>query len=266
MERTADEADGGSEGLQTLGIAMELLEELQTTNGATVAELQDRLGLSKSAIYNHLNTLMEYEYVVKRGDRFELSLMFTLLGEFVREQFELFSVGKDTIDEFATEIGFPAHLVTEQHHNRLEVYVTRGSDTVGTKSYSVYDPLDFHTTANGKSMLAFMDAEKRERILDKHGLPRRTPNTITDREALEEELELVRDRGYAINDGEELEGLRGVGAPVKGREGVIEGALSISAPVGRMPEDRIHDELAEEVINTANAIQLDLNMASRADR
>jgi len=266
MERSDRGSESGADGLQTLAIALELIEELQTANGATVAELQDRLDLSKSAIYNHLNTLREYGYVVKEGDRFQLSLTFTLIGEFVREQFELFSIAKSEIDEFSSEIGFPAHLITEQHHNRLEVYVTRESDAIGTKSYSVYDPLHFHTTANGKSMLAFMDEDKREAILDKHGLPRQSSNTITDRDELAEELDLIRERGYSVSKGEEMEGLWGVGAPVKGQDGSVAGALSISGPVGQLPEERIHDELGEAVVNTADAIQLDLIMASRTEQ
>ncbi|MHB9287885.1 IclR family transcriptional regulator [Halobacteriales archaeon Cl-PHB] len=265
MKRPEHDTDDGSGGLQTLAIALELVEELQRANGATVTELQERLGLSKSAIYNHLNTLREYGFVVKDGDRFELSLLFTQLGEFVREQNDLYSVGKEPLEELAEEVGYTAHLVTEEHYNRIEISVVMGEKAVGRKFSSVYDPLDFHTTASGKAILTFVDEDTREAILDKHGLPGRTPNSITDRATLAEELDTIRERGYSVNDEEEMEGLRGVAAPIKGQGGSVEGAVSISAPVGRMPEEQLHDELAEKAIQTANVIQLDLNMASRAD-
>jgi DNA-binding IclR family transcriptional regulator len=263
MNESGSEPGDDSGELQTLAIALELVEELQRTNGATVTELQQRLDLSKSAIYNHLNTLREYEFVVKDGDRFELGLVLTLLGEYVREQNDLYAVGKDPIGELAETVGYTTHLVTEQHYNRIEICIERGEEAVGRKFSSVYDPLYFHTTASGKAILAFVDDETQDAILEKHGLPGRTPNTIDDRATLREELEVVRKRGYAINTEEEIEGLLGIAAPILGTGNSVEGAVSISAPVGRIPEERLHEGLAEKVTQTANVIQLDLNMAKR---
>lgn len=253
-------------GLQTLSIALDLIETIQRQNGAKVTELQRELDLSKSAIYNHLNTLEDHGFVVKDGDTFELSLMFTLLGEYVREENDLYAVGKEQVQELAEETKYTTHLVTEQHNNRIEVCVAMGERAVGRKFSSVYDALDFHTTASGKAILAFFDEDRRTEILDKHGLTRRTPKTVTSREELFEELDLIRERGYAINDEEEIEGLRGVAAPIKGQEGTGLGAISISGPVSRLSEDRLHNELSEMVIRTANVIQLDLNMTSRSEQ
>lgn len=265
MERNGPGTQDGADGLRTLAIALETVKSLQRMNGATVTELQQRMNLSKSAIYNHLNTLQEHGFVVKNGETYELGLMFILLGEFVREENDLYSVGRDPIEALAEAIGYTAHLVTEQHHNRIELTVARGDKAVGRRFSSVYDPLDFHTSASGKVMLSFVDDETREAILAKHGLPERTSNTITDRETLEDELETVREQGYAINDEEEMGGLRGLAAPIKGQDDTVEGAVSISAPVGSVSEEQLHNEIAEQVIQTANVIQLDLNMERRRD-
>lgn len=251
------------EGLQTLSITLEVIDELKSNDGSTVAELQDELKLSKSAIYNHLNTLRDHELVVKEDEDFKLSYMFTLLGEYVRDQSTLYSVAKEPIDELAASVGYTAHLVTAEHHNRIELAVAMGSNAVKRRVSSVYDSLDFHTTASGKAILAFTDDDTRDHIIGKHGVPERTPNTITDRDELAKHLTQVREKGYAVNDEEEIEGLRGVGAPIKAQSGGVKGAISVSAPVGRLSEEQIHADLAEQVQQVANVVQLDLNMSNR---
>lgn len=264
MNTPGSSSENPSSGLQTLSIALELIKELQERNGATVAELQQGVDLSRSAIYNHLNTLYEHSFVAKEGEEFKLSLRFILLGEFVREQNNLYKVARAPIKELAESTGYTAHMVTEQHYDRIEIYVARGDHAVGRRFASVYDTVMFHTTANGKAILAFADDETRTNILQKHNLSRRTPNTITDQETLKSELEQIRERGYAINDEEEIEGLRGVAAPILGQGNTIKGAVAIDAPVAKMPEGRIHEELVEQVMQTANVIQVDLNMTDRS--
>jgi len=266
MVEQKNEENDDSAGLHTVTITMEIIEELQASNGASVIELQNRLDLSKSGIYNHLNTLQEYDLIVKQDDQYKLSLMFTLFGEYTREQDKLYSVGREAIEELSAELGHTVHLVTEENLHRIEISTVMGEMSIGSQFSSVYDRLNFHSTASGKAILAYTDEETRESILNKHDLFERTPNTITERSTLEEELDKIRDQGYSINDEEEMGGLRGVGAPIKGQGGAIEGAVSISAPTGRVTNECLHQDWSEKAIQTANVIQLNLIMATRAER
>ena len=81
------------------------------------------------------------------------------------------------------------------------------------------------------------------------------PKTITDRQTLYDELQQVEDRGYSVNDQGIVEGLRAIGAPVLGPEGVI-GGLSVSGPINRMRGDRFDDELPTLLLGATNELKL----------
>ena len=91
-----------------------------------------------------------------------------------------------------------------------------------------------------------------------------TDSTITDRETLYETLEEIQEKGYVVNDGEEVEGLRAVGAPIHDRNGSVLGALSVSAPKTRLSGDQYYEHVPELVMRTANVIEVNLNMVERS--
>jgi len=126
--------------------------------------------------------------------------------------------------------------------------------TIGTRN-----PL--YNTSMGKAILAFLLPEKRDALLDRIALTRCTPNTITNREELIEHLQMVRERGYAIDDMENEEGIRCLGAPILDYSGEVIGALSVSGPAHRLPDARIAD-LAEPVMQTARTISSKLGYTS----
>jgi len=82
-----------------------------------------------------------------------------------------------------------------------------------------------------------------------------TPNTITDRDALLEELELIRRRGYSIDNMEHEFGIKCVGVPVFKRDGSLLGAMSISGPSLRL-DDRTVEAYAEKLRTYSQKISL----------
>jgi DNA-binding IclR family transcriptional regulator len=115
--------------------------------------------------------------------------------------------------------------------------------------------LFLHSTAAGKAILAELPRERVLEILDRWGLPRQTSNTVTDRETLFEQLELVAERGYAYNDRECFDGYHGVGAVVRGIDGSILGALTIGGPVYRVPEERLGNEMVDLLLESVEDIE-----------
>lgn len=83
-----------------------------------------------------------------------------------------------------------------------------------------------------------------------------TENTVTDRDALLEELDEIRNRGVAFDDEEILEGLRCVAVPVSNQEKGLLGAISVASPTSRMKGSRFQEDLPELVTDTANVIQI----------
>lgn len=96
-----------------------------------------------------------------------------------------------------------------------------------------------------------------EEIIDHYELPARTPNTITERSELFDELDAIREQGYALDREELFEGMHGVGRPIVVGDDVI-GAISVYGPVGRMNESKITKKISEMVLETANVIEVSL--------
>ncbi|SFG84629.1 transcriptional regulator, IclR family [Halopelagius inordinatus] len=262
-----ERTNGSPRTLKTVSRAFDVVRALEELDGAGVTELADHLDLSKSVVYTYLSSLREEKYVVKEEGQYRLSLQFLLVGEYVRNQSTLYRIGKPELEELAAETGEYAHLATEQHGLGVNLYKVSGEKAVGS-DYQVnkLQRADYlHFSATGKSILAHLPEERVEWIIDRYGLPRKTDATITDRERLFEELETIRERGYSLNDEEEIKGLQAIGAPVKNRHGRILGSISVSGPVRRMKEPDYHDELVESVVNTANVIEVNVNMEETDD-
>lgn len=233
-----------------------VLEALMRLDGAGVTELATELGIPRSTTYNHLSTLLANEYVVREGDTYRLGLRFLDLGEYTRNQRRIYNVARPEIERLAEETGELANLLIEEHGYGVYLYRAEGERAVGLDTYAG-KRVHLHCTSLGKVILAHM-GDRQDEIIAQRGLPARTDRTITDRDALEESLASIRERGYAADDGERLSGLRCVAAPILDEAGEAVGAVSVSAPRSRMRGQRFETEIPEQVMSAANVIELDL--------
>ncbi|ELZ30553.1 ArcR family transcription regulator [Halosimplex carlsbadense 2-9-1] len=262
---TGDSGGGSPRTLSTVSTAMEAVKAIEATDGTGVTELADRLDISKSSAHAYLATLEQSGFLVNRDGRYELSLMFFVLGEYARNRSLLDEMIIRKLDELAAETAHYTHLVTEENGRGINLYKGKGEAAVGDDyQRAKRQQRDYlHITASGKAILAFLPQHRVEAIVDRHGLPRRTANTITDREELFDHLATVRERGYAVNDEEEIEGLRAVGAPIRDRDGDVLGSISISGPTSLVDGDTFYEALPERVMETANIIEVNRNMSDR---
>ncbi|WP_328469918.1 helix-turn-helix domain-containing protein [Actinoplanes sp. NBC_00393] len=95
-----------------------------------------------------------------------------------------------------------------------------------------------HATAFGKLMLATLEPDDREAVLDRTGTPEITPATVTDRELLHRQLRQVRGTGLAVEVNEFQPELSCMAAPVNDAAGRFVGAVAVSMPTARMRSDR----------------------------
>jgi hypothetical protein len=75
------------------------------------------------------------------------------------------------------------------------------------------------------------------------GLDRLTDNTITDPDELRTELQTIRERGYAVNDQEHMDGLRAVAVPVSTAAEYLLGSLAVFGPTSRFKDEFVQEEL-----------------------
>ena len=99
--------------------------------------------------------------------------------------------------------------------------------------------LPANCTSVGKTLLADLTtAELHLLYPDGKPLPRETEHSVVSRDALDAELEAVRQRGYAANVEESEEGVASVAAPIRNAEGRAIGSISIATPRSRMTPKR----------------------------
>jgi DNA-binding IclR family transcriptional regulator len=120
--------------------------------------------------------------------------------------------------------------------------------------------LPLYAGSAGKAFLAFIPPERCESILELIDLVPFTKNTITDKEALRNELEIIRGQGYAFSRGEWTPEASGLAAPIFGQHEEVIAAISISGPTQRFREGEVREYC---LLLKKAASQISIAMGSR---
>jgi DNA-binding IclR family transcriptional regulator len=263
---SSEDQTEGPRTLKTVTMASRVLDAVREHGDIGASALAAHLDISKSTAHIHLKTLEENGFLVQGDDGYRLAFKLTVLGEYVRNRSPLYQYGKAEVDDLAEETNQYTHIVTEENGVGINLYQVKGDTSVEgeyqTEKIQRRDHL--HYTASGKAILAHLPRERVTEIIDEHGLPAQTENTITDPDRLFTELEQIHDRGYAYNDAEEIDGFRAIGAPIRDATDRVRGSLSISGPTTIMQDEWYREELPERVMQSANVIEVNINMNSQS--
>lgn len=246
--------------VEAVRTACEILDILQSRKRVGVTEIADEIGMAKGAVHRHLTTLDDCEYVVNENGEYRLSLRYLDMANQVKELIGNYDILTNELQRLAEETGEIAQFATEEHGWVTYVYKADTESDVQTAS-SVGKREYMHSTALGKTMLSRMSDERVSGILDRHGMPAKTPYTVTDRSAFLNRLDDIREQGYAFDEEENIEGLCCVAIPVTDADSEVFGAVSLSGPVSRMTNDRIDDELVETLTRATNIIEINSKFA-----
>jgi len=237
-------------GMQSLGTqsidraASLLVRVVESGRPLAVGELAHETGLPKSTTSRLLGALERQGLVQRTADRGALRPGPVLLRFAQRDgAADLLELAAPALELLARETGetinvaIPGPFGAEHLAQRDSAHFVATTNWVGRR-------VPHHVAANGKVFVAFGAAQLPDR------LDRFTPATITDREELERQLEIVRRRGFATAIDELELGLAAMAAPVRGAGGDVIAALSISGPAGRLTAERI-ERLAPLLIEQA---------------
>jgi len=248
-------SESGGRRVQAVQTSCEILGALRELDEAGISELAEELARSKATIHNHLQTLLDQEFVVRRGEKYALSLRFVDFGEYAKTGLEIYEIAKAEVERLAAETGEVAQFMVEEHGRGVYVHKARGEDAIQTSSY-IGNRKNLHCTALGKAILAQLPRERVDVIIDETGLTQHTDRTVTTRAELFEQIEQVREHGVAFDDEEALRGLRCVAAPVDNHAGQRAAAVSVSGPTSRFKGQRFREEYPELVRGAANVIEV----------
>lgn len=229
---------------------------LKEHDGLRVSELAELLGASKGSVHRYLKTLYECGYATKSDGEYQLSLRFLDYGIYRQRRNELYQIARPKVDDLARDVDERAWCHVEERGQDVFVHGAVGQHVVATDA-RVGRHVPLHTTSGGKAILAELPDSRVEEIVSQHGLSERTDRTISSRERLFDELEEIREQGYALNFEESIDGLHAVGAAIVDGDGV-RGAISVAGAAHRMPESRCRNEIADRVLAATNEVELDL--------
>ena len=245
-------ADSDGPAVEATAMSFEIIEAVSELDGAGVSELARYLDRSKSGVYKHLQTLTEADYLVKTGTTYHVGLSLLTLGAGARERFPV-EAGKTAVDSLAASIDNTVSLVLYERGTAVSVYQQRPPGVERTDR-TVGDPYPLHATAAGKAILAYLPADERRAALDDGGRAALTESTLTDDEALADELDAVRERRTAFERGEHRRAIRGVAAPILAA-GDPSGAIAVSGTDAELDSQRLEQEIPGIVVSASRSVE-----------
>ncbi|GAA5148563.1 hypothetical protein GCM10023321_11020 [Pseudonocardia eucalypti] len=254
MNPTVPETGNDGVPVRAVSRAVALLVAL-TDGPRTLGHLAAATGLSKTTAFRLLGTLAGSYLVVQdpKGGMYSLGPgCFQFLEALsspgngleivARPELERLRVETEETAALHVRVGGQRICVTELPSARPIRYIA---------GIGVAEPV--HAGSAGKVLLAWLNPDDLEHLLDRITLVPRTSATITNREVLMGELAEVRERGWALSHGERIDGAVGVSVPVRDAAGGVLASLSVIGPAARLTDQRA-EEVLPEVLATAERI------------
>lgn len=238
------ESAGSRYKVPNLDRALSILEYMvKHPGGASLQELTDAMGFSKNSVFRISMTLLQRGYLSREDStkRFYITRKMLAMGTAALSEQHIITTSLDIMRKLrdilketvliGTTVGFEG-VVMEQE---LGTHTFKFALDLGH-----HFPL--HVSAPGKAMIAFMSDMEQDNFIANMDLKRFNDNTITNPVKFKEALVEVREKGYAFDLGEELAGIKCIGAPIFDRNGAPVAAIWITGPDSRIASDSLDEK------------------------
>ncbi len=261
-QRAAKDASAGPPMLESVGIVFAILDHLTAARRPLgVTELANLMEQPKPRVYRHLASMRLLNVVEQDpiSEKYRLGSKLVNYGNAASEQFDLRSIADPYLTQLRDRTGQTALLSVPSNGTALVVAAVESLNNVciTVKPGNRVVP---HASAQGRIVLAYSDEPTRKRVL-RRKLVAATEYTMTEPTALAERLQLIRERLYETADGESIEGINVLAAPVfQGSEqgDKLVGVIGIIGPSRHVPANPDATLLAE-LHDAAGALSTRLN-------
>lgn len=221
--------------VQSVARAIQILECFNQSNELGVSEISKMINLHKSTTFGLMSTLEHYNFLEKNNitSKYKLGNEIFRLGTKVNT--DIISIALPYLNDLVSKFRETVNLVTR---NDCSVLYLKKVESPHSMRICTKDgeKLPLYCTAVGKSILAHLEKDEANNIINRIKLFKYTDKTITDKKVLLRQLEKIRQRGYA-EDFEELEdGLVCVASPIFNQHNEPIAGISVSGPASRMTE------------------------------
>lgn len=225
------------------------------TDSLTLTQIKETLDLNKTTVFRIVSTLESTGYLKRdpQTKRYRPGLKVLQLGFAAISSLEFRQIARPYLERLSIEVGQTASLSVLDGMEVVYVDRVRRHQVLGV-ILGLGSRIPAYCASLGKVALAYLPADELRRRLEETELVALTPHTMTTREALEEDLALVRQRGYSINDEEWILGLRSTAAPIFNDQDEVIAAINVSVSAAEVTRDRLENEIAPVVQATAQEI------------
>lgn len=240
--------------IRALDRGLVLLRELAEVRNITLSDLASRAEMPPSSTHRILSTLQKHGFVEfdEVTQEWMIGIEAFRIGNTFLLRTNLVEAARKTLRHLMEETGETANLG-----------ITDSGDVVFVDQVETQNPIraffrpgtrgHMHSSGIGKSLLADMPRRDVEKIIKEKGQPGFTPNTLVSSEALFEDLNKTRKRGWSIDDEERHSGMRCVAANIYNTFGEAIAGISVSGPAVRFP-DSVIAELGPKVKQAADEV------------
>jgi len=239
--------------IQSLDRGLEILFILAESKSKGVTELANELQVNKSTVFRLLET-MEKRNLVQQDKvtaKYKLGIGLLHISEGLVKNLDIINVSRPILKQLMDSTKESVHLCT---YSNDKVYVVDQvkSNHIMKVSATIGHEEPIHCSSVGKCILAYLSEEERNRILDGVQFIPYTEKTKTSKEALIQELEQIRNNGYALDDEELSVGVCCIAAPIYNHKGEIKNCLGISGPSARIRMENIDSYINKVKIAAGN--------------
>ena len=229
-----------------------MLDQLADMGSASPTELANRMTVPVSTTHDYLSTLENLGYVLANDGEYSLSARLLYFGAKMRDQSAFFQAAKPVAKELARESGEQGVVSVVEGLELIYIFTHSNNEQYELSLHpGVSVPL--HVSSSGRAVLANLPKEKRERY--HQNVIESDPDVRIDRRGLEEELDTIRERGWAST--RYRRGTESIASPVR-REGTVVGAISVGAPSNRMEHHEFRSQVIEDILDGANLIEINM--------
>jgi IclR family acetate operon transcriptional repressor len=230
--------------VQSVVNALRVLEAIASTQPVGVSDLARAVALPKSSVQRAARTLHHAGWVRPIGTeqtRWALTSHMLALSLTAYGEYSLRELAQPAMLHVRDQTGETVHLVVLDREHDEGIVLHRVDSTQAVRAFvQVGSRSPLHATASGLAMLSGMPEPDVERVL-RRALPAYTRHTTIDPGALRDRIVEVRQRGFAVNQGEWRPEVASISSPIVRSDGTALAAITISIPFSRFSVDQVPD-------------------------
>jgi len=241
-----------------------IMEELDIAGELSLGDLSKRLSMDKATVHRIINTIKDAGYINQNRDnkKYYNSLKLLAMGNRAMEKTGVKHIARPYLEDLAEKTGETINLGVMVDSNVIYIDKIESNSSIKV-SLGIGTSVPIYCSGLGKAGLAFLPEKELSNILKIITYEKFTENTIEDEDQFLKALNIVKEKGFSLDDEEFVIGLICFGAPIFDYHGYPIAAISVSCPKYRYEESKHFEMYSTLVKDSAKKISRQLGYIER---